>query len=151
MPLSKIFGPQTAGSGNATVPGTAPFLPAQAFVDNITQFANPNQVFAGGQPIVLTGISSITFSADPTNPDADKGDAVLFNFGNLQLTFSYDFTSSPLVVTTVNSLLAFWRANNPNFGVLTIDLTGMPAAPTGQGIADNTYLNNIAGWTITTN
>ncbi len=134
--------------GNATVPGSAPFLPAQAFVDNITQFANLDFALSLGP--VLTGITSISFSSDPANPDANKGDAVFLQYFISAQNNTVDFSSCPLVVGTVNSFLAFCVANAVNITTYIIIMTGMPAAPTGQGITDKATLNG-EGWTVTTN
>ena len=56
--------------------------------------------------------------------------------------------------TVINAILADLRISSglPGRVACTVKLEGgTNAAPTGQGITDKTFLNNIDGWTVTTN
>ncbi len=142
--------------GNATVPGSAPFLPAQAFVDNITMLANPS---TGGWPATFgfTNITNISLSADPSAPEIGKGDTLLV--GLLMTVYldsdphSLDFTACHLVVSSVNGFLAIMASQQPvgNPTDWTFNLSGAGnAAPTGQGLIDKATLI-AALYTVITN
>lgn len=131
---------------NALVPSDAPIQPPQAFVDNIAKFQyNADAQTGNVVDISNQGITSLDYSSA----------GMLFKWANgVGNTFgapTLNAGGNPLVVDTVNGVLALFVANQGTFGGVgpgTIILGG--AAPIGQGITDKATLIG-AGWTVTTN
>ena len=144
-----IFGiAGSASSGNATVAGSVPILPVQAWVDSISKAVGPLPRTGSGN-FSNKGISSITQLFLNNLLIAATNSIGLNGYTD----YTGDFSGNNLDAATVNAILASWAY--PNYDAWgnpsTLNLSGgTNAAPTGQGLIDKSTLEGY-GWTVLTN
>lgn len=132
---------------DATVGGSAPILPVQAFVDHINDF------WRNGNAVALTnkGLTHFDSALLYTGGGNPRGwiDTNQMSGGG----FTLDFSTNALTAADVNAILSVCASAIGVYSLesVTLDLSGgTNAAPTGQGITDKAALIT-AGWTVTTN